>query len=84
MRDEEIRAIAKRRVEFKDHLVIYIIINTFLVIINLWFSPMFYWFPFVMIFWGIGLVLHWRDAYMGTEEGRVEREFQKLKKQQKK
>ncbi len=83
MRDEEIRQIAKKRVEFKDHILIYVVINLFLIIINLWFSPMFYWFPFVLFFWGIGLVFHWRDAYMDTEEGRVEKEFQKLKKQHK-
>ena len=80
MKDEELREMAKKRVEFKDHVFVYIVINLFLVIINIWFSPMFYWFPFVMFFWGIGLVLHLRDAYMIPEAGRVEREYQKLKK----
>lgn len=78
-KDSELREIAKARVEFREHLSIYVIVNAFLIAINLWFSPMFFWFPFVLFFWGIGLVLHFREAYMGTKASQIEKEYQKLK-----
>ena len=81
MKDAEIRELAKARVEFREHLWIYVIINAFLIVINLWFSPMFYWFPFVLFFWGIGLVAHYREAYMGTRTSQIDKEFKKLKAQ---
>ncbi|UCD03174.1 MAG: 2TM domain-containing protein [Candidatus Aenigmatarchaeota archaeon] len=80
MKDRELREMAKKRVEFRDHLVIFVIINAFLIAINLWFSPFFLWFPFILVFWGLGLAFHWRDAHFGTAEGRIEKEYQKLKK----
>jgi predicted membrane channel-forming protein YqfA (hemolysin III family) len=80
MKDSQIRDMAKKRVEFRDHLTVYVIINAILIGINLYYVPMYYWFPFVLVFWGIGLVFHWRDAYCGAEEIRIEKEYQKLKK----
>ena len=53
---------AKKRVEelkdFYNHLVIYIVIITFLAVVNLLTAPGFWWFLFVAFFWGIGLVAH--------------------------
>ena len=83
MKDEDLRKIAKNRVEFRDHLIVYLIINAFLFIINVMFSPGFYWFVFVLLFWGIGVVFHYREAYQGTEDMRIEKEYQKLKKEKK-
>jgi hypothetical protein len=83
MKDSELREMAKNRVEFRQHLYIYIAINSFLIVINLWFSPMFWWFPFILFFWGIGLVSHYFNTYRGTESQRIEREYRKLKAVQK-
>jgi hypothetical protein len=83
MKDSELREMAKSRVEFREHLSIYIIVNAFLVVINLWFSPQFFWFPLVILFWGIGLVAHFREAYSGTRGARIEREYQKLRARKK-
>ena len=82
-KDSDLREIAKARVEFREHLWIYVIVNAFLIVINLWFSPMFLWFPFVLFFWGIGVVAHFREAYMGTKTSQIEKEYQKLKARQK-
>ena len=53
---------AKKRVEeikgFYYHLVSYILVNTFLVVINLLTSPEYLWFIWPIIGWSIGLVIH--------------------------
>ncbi len=79
MKDEHLRRMAKRRVEFRDHLLVYIIVNAILIGINMWTVPQFWWFLFPLVFWGIGVAFHWREAYHGDEEARVEREYRKLK-----
>ena len=70
---------ARNRVEFKRHLVIYVLVNSFLVAINLIYSPQFFWAIFPLVFWGVGLFSHYRDAYHGDFEDQVEKEYQKLK-----
>ena len=79
MKDEQLKRMAKRRVEFRDHLFIYVIVNAVLIAINMLTVPQFWWFLFPLVFWGIGLIFHWREAYQGDEDSRVEREYQKLK-----
>ncbi|MCK5018838.1 MAG: 2TM domain-containing protein [Candidatus Peribacteraceae bacterium] len=79
MKDSQIKEMAKKRVEFKDHIMIYAIINAILIFINFYYSPSYFWFPYVTVFWGIGIVFHWRDAYYGVEEMRIEREYKKMK-----
>jgi len=81
LKDEHIREMAKKRVEFRDHLVVYIVVNIVLIGINMWTVPQFWWFLFPLIFWGIGVFFHWREAYYGGEDMRIEAEYQKLKKQ---
>ena len=81
MKDEDLKKIAKNRVEFRDHVLVYLVVNAILFTVNILFSPGFYWFIIVLLFWGIGLLFHYREAYYGTEEMRIEREYQILKKQ---
>jgi 2TM domain-containing protein len=58
---------AKKRVEevkgFYRNLIVYIVINIFLVIINLIFSPEFLWVLFIIVFWGIGLIFHFLEVF---------------------
>ncbi len=53
---------AKKRVEdikgFYYHLVSYIVVNGFLVILNLLTSPEYFWFIWPILGWGVGLVIH--------------------------
>ncbi len=53
---------AKRRVQqlkgFYIHLTVFIIINIFLFIVNFLTTPGLWWFLFVTLFWGIGLLFH--------------------------
>lgn len=86
-KDEQLWEIAKRRASFKSHLFVYIIVNTFLWI--LWYlqgadyghrgMP---WPVWSSIGWGIGLVSHYLSAYVSTGQNAVEREYEKLKKEQ--
>jgi pilus assembly protein TadC len=51
---------AQKRVEqlkgFYWNLIFYIIVNVFLAVINLLYSPGFWWFLFVTFFWGIAII----------------------------
>jgi uncharacterized protein YhhL (DUF1145 family) len=63
-------------------------VNSLLVIINLLSSPDALWFYWVSVFWGFGLIMHGLSVYVFGgecgEEARVEKEYQKLKAEQKK
>lgn len=60
--DEKRLAEAKKRVaelkEFYNHLIVYIGVNVMLLVINLVTSPGAWWFYWVTIFWGIGVMWH--------------------------
>ena len=59
---------ARRRVKevkgFYNHLIVYIIVNIFLVILNVVVSPGIWWFYWVTIFWGIGLTIQGLSLYV--------------------
>jgi hypothetical protein len=62
VKDDEAYKRAKKRVEelkgFYAHLIVYVVVNGVLVLINLWTSPVFLWFLFPLVGWGIGLFFH--------------------------
>jgi len=82
-KDESLMRMARNRVEFRRHLIIYVLVNSFLVALNLIYSPQFFWAIFPLVFWGVGLFSHYRDAYHGDFEYQVEKEYHKLKARQK-
>ncbi|MEM0047976.1 MAG: 2TM domain-containing protein [Ignisphaera sp.] len=43
---------------FITHLVVYIIVNSFLIFANLWISPEVMWFVWPLAGWTIGIALH--------------------------
>jgi hypothetical protein len=53
---------AKKQVKeikgFYAHLTSYIIVISFLIFINLKYSPEYFWFLWTMLSWGIGLFFH--------------------------
>jgi hypothetical protein len=82
-RDEKLWKMAKRRTEFKKHLLTYLIINVFLWC--LWFftgakygNSFFPWPAFVTIGWGIGLAFNFVGAYTGLKDSLTEKEYNKL------
>ncbi|MDN7024870.1 2TM domain-containing protein [Methanoculleus sp. FWC-SCC1] len=68
--EEERYRRARKHVEdvrgFYTHLGIYITINLLLVAINLLTSPGALWFYWVTLFWGVGLVFHALDVFVGN------------------
>jgi hypothetical protein len=87
-RDEHLWKIARKRANFKRSLLTYVVINLFLWGIW-WFSsgrehgwlgiP---WPVWVMLGWGIGIIMQYLDAYGGNKEDLAEREYNRLRQQQ--
>ncbi len=51
--------VEERRVGFFAHAIIYVLMNTLLMVINLAFVPEYIWFFYPLIAWGIGLLMHY-------------------------
>lgn len=87
-KDENLWRMAKKRAEFKKHLYTYIIINAFLW--ALWYvtsgryetSWVSAWPIWTTLGWGIGIAFNYMGAYHGSKEDLVEREYEKLKREQ--
>ena len=62
MKDQEAYLKTKKRVEdrmgFYIHLMVFLLVNTFLTILNLTFSRDYFWVIWPMIGWGSGLLIH--------------------------
>ncbi len=72
---------------FLAHLASYVIVNAFLIFINLYTSPDSLWFFWVLGGWGIGLAFHFvfsRERFVISEweekAGKVEMRAKELKK----
>ena len=86
-KDPELWEQAQKRVGFKRHLATYIIVNLFLWI--LWFltdrdynGDYFPWPIWPTIGWGIGLAFNYIGVYVVPRSNSVEREYEKLSKNQ--
>lgn len=89
--NENLREVAEKRVErkikFKRNLYSYIFVNIILAIVNLVFTPEYWWFLWVVFFWGIGVLVDFLKAYVlfdkfDSEEYRerkIQEEMEKLR-----
>lgn len=63
---EEVKK-AKKRVkkkrDFYQHLMTFVIINCFLIALNVLTSPNTLWFQYPLLGWGIGLLFHYVDVF---------------------
>lgn len=79
-RDPKVWEMAQRRVSFKNHLAVYIIVNIFLW--GIWYfytdDNGGYWPVYSTFGWGIGLAFHFLGAYVFPKENSVEREYDKM------
>lgn len=83
--DEDIHKMAKARVEFKQHLGAYVVVNAFLT--GLWFVTMpaeergwaTFWPVWPILGWSVGLAFHAFGVY-GGGRGMVEREEERLRR----
>ncbi len=74
--ERRLRKLAEERVGFKIHLILYLAINAFLVVINLITSPSFPWALFPLGGWGIGVLSH---GLAVKKREAIEREIERLK-----
>ncbi len=92
--EEERYFIAKKRVEeirgFYGNLISYIVVNCFLIVINLTTSPNHLWFYWPLLWWGVGVVFHGLKVFnympffgRGWEEQKI-KEFMEKEEQSKK
>lgn len=87
-KDPELWEIAQKRVSFKSHLTVYVILNILFWL--LWYftghkhsdSNGLPWPVWPTFGWGIGLFFHYMGAYINPKTYSIEREYQKLKSRQ--
>lgn len=87
-KDPQLWQLAQRKVSFKSHLMLYIIVNVFFWL--LWYfsgTPVqkgegMPWPVWPALGWGIGILFHFAGAYLNTGVNPIEKEYAKL--QQKK
>lgn len=78
-REQAIKRIREKNA-FKIHLVAYLVVNAWFVVLWAITGAGYFWPIFVMLAWGTGLVIHGYTAYHGetiTEE-QIEREMKRL------
>lgn len=77
LNDQEAYANAKERVEakmgFYIHLAVYLIVNTFLVILNLTFTKEYFWAIWPIIGWGAGLIIHGFNTFVFTADSSLKK-----------
>ena len=96
-KDPVLWEIARKRAGFKTHAITYVIVNLFLWGIwyftdhrrhdmdwGNWTAGHYPWPIWSSLGWGIGLAFHFAGAYIFPKANSVEREYEKLKGQQKK
>ena len=80
LRERALKRLKKRR-DFHGHVLIYVLVNTFFVVIWAVTSPDgFFWPIFPIVGWGIGLVANAWDVYFAGEitDDQIDREVQHL------
>ena len=79
LRDRAIRRLKKKH-DFHGHLLVYGMVNTFIVAIWAVTGSGFFWPIFPMVGWGIGVVMNAWDVYRSEEpdEDHIRREMEAL------
>lgn len=71
--------LARKRIEFKYSCISYCIINAFLIGVWYFSYSSYFWPKWVMLGWGVGLLLQYLNAYKLSNFISTEKEYQKLK-----
>jgi len=82
LHDKAVRQLKKKR-DFRGHLLVYVLVNTFLVVIWLVTGQHgFFWPVFFIAVWGIGVIMNAWDVYGRQEitEEDIHREMDRLGK----
>ena len=57
-----------RQQKIKAHFISYVLINVFLIVLNLVTSPNYFWAIYPLLGWGLGLGLHAASVYLPKDE----------------
>lgn len=78
---------ADEKIKFYRHLYSFVAVNIMFIIMNAVFSPGEWWFYWVTVFWGIGLIIHFLKVFVFAEklenehrEKMIQKEMEKMKK----
>ena len=80
LRERAVKRLKKRR-DFYGHVLVYLLVNSFLVVIWWMTSPDgFFWPVFPIVGWGIGVVMNAWDVYYSEDldEEKIAREMRHL------
>ena len=59
---------AKKKLDFYNHVKVYVVVNAFLFLMNWFTAPGYYWAFWPMMGWGIGLVLHGASVFVFDDD----------------
>ncbi len=79
--DTQLRELARKRVDFKAHLVVYCVTNAAFWIIWFFTGRGYVWPVWPMVGWGIGVVFHYMFDYRSSRFLSQEEEYKRLKKE---
>ena len=82
--EKQLHELARKRVEFRSHLIVYAVVITALWLIWYFTYQGYMWPVWPMVGWGIGLVFHYIFEYRYNRMLSEEDEYLKLKKQMEK
>lgn len=82
LRARAIRQLKKRR-DFGAHLLVYVLVNTAVVVVWAVTSNGFFWPVFPIVFWGVGVVMNAWDVWHGDSfsEAQIAREVERQRPQ---
>ncbi len=83
LRERAVKRLKKRR-DFYTHLLVYLLVNGFLVAIwAITTAPEFFWPVFPMVGWGIGVVMNAWDTFRDEDfrEAQIQHEMRRLERQ---
>jgi hypothetical protein len=80
LRERAVKRLKKKR-DFHAHLLVYALVNSFLVVIWAVTGSGFFWPVFPMVGWGIGVVMNAWDVYHGEDfgEDEIAREVKRIR-----
>lgn len=79
--ERQLRELARKRVEFRTHLIVFLVVNGALWLIWFLTGGGYMWPVWSTIGWGIGIVLHFLLDYRSSRFLSEDEEYQKIKKQ---
>ncbi len=81
--DNQLHELARKRVEFRRHLVVYFVIISILWMIWFLTGAGYIWPIWPMAGWGIGVIFHYMFEYRSSSFLSEEEEYKKLKREMK-